>query len=100
MNDTKWDELFKAFYELERSGDIRVPWMIETTHGHTSPWDDTWTHFGCDPTAYKDIDQLKIRSTPQNEGFVSSILKTIHVPGERTKDCFIIYGYRTDIDYI
>ena len=75
MNDTKWNELFKAFYELERSTDIAIPWMIKTTHGHSSQWESTWTHFGSEPTAYKDIDQLKIQCTPQNEEVVFSMLK-------------------------
>lgn len=99
MNDTKWNELFKAFYELERSTDIAIPWMIKTTHGHSSQWESTWTHFGSEPTAYKDIDQLKIQCTPQNEEVVFSMLKKIHIPGERIEDCFIIYGYRSDIPF-
>ena len=38
--------------------------------------------------------------TPENREFVLRNLRAIHVPGEVLADCVIVYGYRTDVDYI
>lgn len=100
MNNTKWNELFRAFYQLENSDQpFDVQWMTNT-NGFIYGWDDTWSHFGCEPRNYKAIEWLKIKLTPHNREIVLNILKNIHVPGEIINDIAIIYGYRTDIDYI
>ena len=46
------------------------------------------------------IDWLRIEPTPENREFVLRNLRAIHVPGEVLEDCAIVYGYRTDVDYI
>ena len=46
------------------------------------------------------IDWLRIELTPENREFVLKNLRAIHVPGEVVGDCVIVYGYRTDVDYI
>ena len=48
----------------------------------------------------KEIDWLRITLTPENREFVIKNLRAIHVPGEVLADCVIVYGYRTDVDYI
>jgi hypothetical protein len=49
---------------------------------------------------HKQIEWLKIRLTHENRKRVIEVLKAVHVPGEVTEDIAIVYGYRTDVDYI
>ena len=102
MNNTKWNEIFNAFYDLECSNNanlskILIPWTTKSTNGYIYS-DATWTHFGSEN--YKDIEWLKIDLTPENKEIVLNILHKIHVPGEVKENEVIVYGYRTDIDYI
>lgn len=100
MNNTKWNEIFKSFYEVECSTDLRIEWKTKDRGGFIYGWDSTWSHFGCEPADYREIEWLKIKLTDQNREMVLKILKRIHVPGEQEKDCVTVYGYRTDVDYI
>lgn len=55
MNNTKWNEIFQAFYNSEPV----VMWRtrdIET--GYLSNWDGCWSHFGCEPRDWDMIDYL------------------------------------------
>lgn len=105
MNDTKWIEIFKAFYYgIECSpdkglSDLQVRWTTKSLNGFVYS-DNTWTHFGCSMDSNKNIDWLRIELTPQNRQIVLDILHLIHVPGEVFDDFVYIYGYRTDVDYI
>ena len=101
MNHTKWNELFRAFYaeELKPNGRT-IPWRILSVGGFCSPWDDTWTHFGCEPTAYKSIDRLEIRLTDENRGFVLNQLRRIHVPGEINGEIVTVFGYSQTAEYL
>lgn len=105
MNNTKWTEIFKAFYyDVECSEDpnlskMHIQWETKSTNGYIYK-DSTWTHFGIGMEHNKDIEWLKIYLTPQNRKIVLDILRQIHVPGEVTENEAIIYGYRTDVDYI
>lgn len=105
MNDTKWIEIFKAFYyEVECSEDsrlskLRIPWATKTTGGFLYS-DCTWTHFGVGMEHSKEIEWLKIDLSPENRSVVLDILRRIYVPGEVLDDCVFVYGYRTDVDYI
>ena len=51
MNNTKWTEIFKAFYyDIECSEDPRlskmlIHWTTKSTNGYIYN-DSTWTHFG------------------------------------------------------
>ena len=61
MNNTKWTEIFKAFYygaELCEGGPA-VPWTTKNLAGELYS-DNTWTHFGVGMEASKEIDWLKI----------------------------------------
>ena len=105
MNDTKWTEIFKAFYygiecspDKELSG-LQVPWTTKSLNGFVYS-DSTWTHFGCSMESNKEIDWLRIELTPQNRQIVLDILHLMHVPGEILDDFVYVYGYRTDVDYI
>ena len=105
MNNTKWTEIFKAFYYgIECSDDptlskLRIHWTTGSTNGFVYN-DSTWTHFGCSMESAKEIDWLRIKLTPQNRQIVLDILSRIHVPGEVFDDYVYVYGYRTDVDYI
>ena len=103
MNNTKWNEIFRAFYydnEL-KSGSPVIMWRTKDIGtGYLSEWDGTWTHFGADPRDWDKIDHLQIRLTPENKEYVLQCLKQIHVPGIVEDDTVTIFGYRTDVDYI
>ena len=105
MNNTKWIEIFKAFYyDVECSEDptlskIHIQWETKSTSGYIYN-DSTWTHFGVSMEDNKEIEWLKIYLTPKNKQIVLDILRKIHVPGEVTEDAVFVYGYRTDVDYI
>lgn len=100
MNDTKWTEIFKAFYYgSELSGGPVVRWTTKNLDGYEYS-DNTWTHFGVGMEHSKEIDWLKIDLTPENREFVLETLRKIHVPGEVFQDAVFVYGHRMDVDYI
>ncbi len=103
MNNTRWNEIFRAFYhdnELKRDHPV-IMWRTKDIRtGYISDWDGTWTHFGAEPRDWDKIDQLQIRLTPENKECVMKSLKQIHVPGTVEDDIVTIFGYRTDVDYI
>lgn len=99
VNDTKWREIFEAFYYgLELSG-LRIRWTTKSTEGYLYS-DSTWTHFGCSMESNRDIEWLRIDLTEENRQIVLDILRRIHVPGEVLENAVYVYGYRTDVDYI
>lgn len=100
MNDTKWREIFEAFYYgVELAGGPGIFWTTKDLQGHEYQ-DSTWTHFGCSMESNREIDWLRIDLTPQNRELVLDILTRIHVPGEIVGNAVYVYGYRTDVDYI
>lgn len=100
MNNTKWTEIFKAFYySAELAGGPAVPWTTKTLDGYVYS-DSTWTHFGVGMEHSREIDWLKIELTAENREFVLDALRRIHVPGEIMEDCVIVYGHRMDVDYL
>lgn len=78
MNDTKWTEIFQAFYYgIECSddpalSDMLVRWTTRSVDGYVYS-DSTWTHFGCSREDYKKIDWLKIDLTSENRKIVLDI---------------------------
>lgn len=101
MNDTKWNEIFTAFYKAECAGNPSARWRTkDLTTGFLSEWDGTWTHFGCQSEDWKHIDCLQIELTAQNEAYVLRTLRKIHVPGSVLGGIVTIYGYKPDADYI
>ena len=100
MNNTKWTEIFKAFYYgAELVGGPAVPWTTRTLDGFVYS-DSTWTHFGVGLEDSRQIDWLMIELTPENREFVLEALRKIHVPGEVLADCVMVYGHRMDVDYV
>ena len=105
MNNTKWREIFEAFYygiecaEDEALCRLPVHWATKSLDGYIYN-DSTWTHFGCGTDDNKDIEWLRIDLTAENRAIVLDIFRKIHVPGEVLEDCVFVYGYRTDVDYI
>ena len=96
MNNTKWNEIFHAFYyENELKQDHpSVMWRTKDIEsGYISDWDGTWTHFGNELRNWDKIDYLQIRLTPGNREFVLRCLKQIHVPGIVEEDIVTVFGY-------
>lgn len=102
MNNTKWNEIFKAFYKYECSNEsLIIRWRTkELLTGFLSEWDSTWTHFGCEPRKWENIEYLQIELTDENRDIVIRHLKSIHVPGIISDNTATVYGYRQNIDYI
>ncbi len=102
MNNTKWNEIFRAFYydnECHKDS-VLIRWRTKDINGYLCSWEGTWSHFGCEPRNWEDIDYLQIKLTFENKDYVLEKLRSIHVPGEIKDDIVTIYGYRTDVDYI
>ena len=100
MNDTKWREIFDAFYYgVELQGGPAVRWATKNLDGYEYS-DSTWTHFGCSMESNKEIDWLRLDLTEENRQTVLEILRRVHVPGEMIGNAVYVYGYRTDVDYL
>ncbi len=58
MNNTKWNEIFHAFYDNEWSPEQPlISWRTKNIeNGYLSNWDGAWTHFGCEPREWDKID--------------------------------------------
>ncbi|MEN3930581.1 DUF6678 family protein [Microvirga sp. W0021] len=101
MNNTKWDELRLAMYNLT---DLSPMWRtLDTEKDYLSPWDGEWFyHFrngGYEFIKWVEIEVL----TAQQEQAVLAQLKKIHVPGERTENGFRVFGYvetGTEVNYL
>lgn len=90
MNNTKWDELRSAMYELDPSPKWRT---CDLENGYVCRWDGEWFyHFN--EGGYEKIDWCEIRiDSDEQEKEVLAILRRIHVPGERSENGFRIFGY-------
>ena len=102
MNDTKWNEIFLAFYENEccTRSSFHVCYRTKDINGQVSDQDSAWEHFGCIFPWYKDLEWMQIALTEENNTFVIETLKSIHVHGIIQKEAVIIFGYKQDCDYI
>ena len=101
MNNTKWNEIGHKFWDIECSEDILIEWDVKfINYDYVENYEWTWSHFGSDMVDHKQIEWLKIRLTPENRTRVIEVLRAVHVPGEVTEDAVLVYGYRTDMDYI
>lgn len=102
MNNTKWNEIFKAFYKNEcEENSVLVRWRIKDLQtGYLSLFDGTWTHFGCEPRDWECIDYLQIELTEENSDFVLQTLHQIHVPGTVSEKMATVYGYNQNVNYI
>src|SRR5262249_21546746 len=100
MNDTKWDELRLAMYNL---GAFRPSWRTKDVSGFLSSWDGEW-YYHFRQGGYSSIEWLEIKvETAEQDAAVLKILQEIHLPGHRIDEGFRIYGYLRDgvaVDYI
>jgi hypothetical protein len=101
MNDTKWDELRLAMYELAA---LRPRWRTrDLKSGYICPWDGEWFyHFREGGYAGIEGVELEITSSAQ-EAAVLGALRQVHVPGHRTEAGFTVYGYApgdTPLDHL
>ena len=101
MNNTKWNEIFRAFYENECKDvdSVKVFYRTKTLQGYISDWESMWERFGCEFKNCKQFEWLQIQLTESNRCFVINTLKRIHIPGEMKNNIVTIYGYRQDCDY-
>lgn len=90
MNDTKWKEIQKAMYGLQKSPQWRTK---SVRNNHVSGWDGEWFyHFS--EHGFSDIEWLEIKIVSESQSStVLSLLRLIHVPGEKTVNGYKIYGY-------
>ena len=102
MNNTKWNELFRAFYENEVAHDksFTILYRTKDIHGDITCWSNEWELFGSKFPWWKDLEWLQIRLSDANKQFVVDTLKRIHVPGEIQGNIATVYGYRQDCAYI
>ena len=101
MNDTKWDEVRLAMYQL---GHFSPQWrVLDVETGYLSEWDGDWFyHFQAG--GYKTIEwvEVSVSSRAQFEA-VRDALETVHVPGEQTERWFKVMGYARNgvaVDYL
>ena len=74
-----------------------------TTNGYISDWDNEWYyHFSVG--GFKDIEWVELQSsTKEQEHKILSLLKQIHVPGIKTENGYMVFGYVNEgqvIDYL
>jgi hypothetical protein len=102
MNNTKWDELRLAMYNLDAPG---IRWRTKDVSGYISSWDGEWFyHFRIRDGGYASIEWVEIRVvSADQDAAVLALLRQIHLPGHRIDQGFRIYGYASDgvaIDYV
>ncbi|HET9216274.1 MAG TPA: DUF6678 family protein [Terriglobia bacterium] len=91
MNNTKWEELRLAMYEL---GDLSPLWRTrDVENGYQSDWDGEWFyHFRLG--GYETIEWVEMKIvSPEQRSAVLSALAAIHVPGELTEHGFRVFGH-------
>ena len=101
MNDTKWNELQKAMINLNS---LSPKWRTKRINNrYISSWDSEW-YYHFSEGGFKDIEwvELQINNEEQNNKVLSK-LKTIHLPGIKTKLGYKVFGYvekGSCVDYI
>ena len=99
MNDTKWDELRTAMYEMEKS----PRWSTLSDNGFSSRPDREW-YYHFREGGYRDIIHVDIFSDDElHHELIRAEIKKINLPGKETKDGFRIFGYVTSgkkVDYL
>lgn len=101
MNDTKWDELRIAMYEL---GSLSPQWRtLDVENAHLSSWDGEWFHH-FRAGGYRTIQWLEVATSSEVQRQAALLnLSKIHVPGEAMDSGFRVFGYIEDgqaVDYL
>lgn len=90
MNDTKWNELRLAMYELKPAPKWRTK---DIENGYLSEWDSEWYYHFRDG-GYSTIEWVEIRITsPEQKECILEKLAKIHVPIESTSESIKVFGY-------
>lgn len=90
MNNTKWDELRLAMYDL---GEFSPLWRTKDLSGYLCDWDSEWFHHFRTST-YETIEWVEIQAlSVEQDAAVLRRLQEIHLPGHRIEQGFRIYGY-------
>jgi hypothetical protein len=90
MNDTKWNELRLAMYNLAA---LRPRWRTKDVNGYVCPWDGEW-YYHFRGAGYSTIEWVEIETTSADQdGAVFELLQKIHLPGLRIDNGYRIYGY-------
>ena len=101
MNNTKWQELQTAMYELKEKSPM---WRSKCkTNEYISQWDGEWFyHFS--EGGFKDVEWVEIQiESEEQKKLVLSELKSIHLPGHEIENGYKIYGYTQEgqhVEYI
>jgi len=100
MNNTKWNELRMAMYNL---GELRPRWRARDLSGYVTDWDGEW-YYHFQDGGYASIEWVEIQVlSAEQDAAVHALLREIHVPGHRIENGFRVYGYSNDgatIDFI
>lgn len=99
MNDTKWNELRLAMYEMELS----PKWSTFSDNGFSSTPDREWYgHFRIG--GYVDIIHVDIFADDDiHRELIRAEIKKINLPGKETQDGFRVFGYVSSgetVDYL
>ena len=90
MNDTKWDEIRLAMYNIDPPPKWRT---LDGENQHLSEWDAEWFYHFRDG-AYSTIEWLEIQCADDDQHrSVKEALARIHVPGTLTDAGFKVFGY-------
>jgi hypothetical protein len=98
LNDTKWDALRLAMYNL---GNLSPRWRtLDIKNGYLSGWDSGW-YYHFREGGYKTIQWVEIETVGENQTeAVLRELVRLSLPGERTPDGFRVYGYVESGSYV
>ena len=97
MNNTKWNEIRLAMYNIPYT----IKWRTKDfENGYISQWDGDWFyHFASG--SYKNIEWLEIQFTSETKELIINKLKEIKVPAELLENSVKIFGYKDGfIDYL
>lgn len=91
MNNTKWDELRLAMYDLGHEAPrFRVKAIGADQPG---PWDGEW-YYHFREGGYHKIERVELQlRDSSHRGAVARALVTINVPGVQTDAGFVVYGH-------
>ena len=97
LNNTKWDELRLAMYNL---GDLRPFWRTKDLSGYLSLWDGDW-YYHFREGGYVSIEWVEIQVfSAAQDAAVLALLREIHLPGHKIEQGYRIYGHARDGDAI
>lgn len=101
MNDTKWDELRLAMYEMEG---LSPRWRtLDVENGYVSEWDREW-YYHFRTGGHKSIQwvEIAVDNDAQRLAVLRELVR-IHVPGEKLESGYRVFGYAKPeqaVDYI